>query len=78
MKTTYSVMTNGEMSITDTSHKDACNMFSKVFHASDKTKHMAMIEHTKDAAGNLLSSTIVLQVTGRPNFKAIKTMGEGK
>lgn len=78
MQTTYSVMTNGEMSVADTSHKDACSVFGRVFHANDKTKHMAMIEHTKDAAGNLLSSNIVLQVTGRPNLKAIKQQEANK
>lgn len=78
MKTTYSVMINGSISVADTSHKDACNVFSQVFHANDKSKHMVMMEHTKDAQGNLLSSTVVLQVSGRPNLKAIKAMEASK
>lgn len=78
MKLSYSVITNGEMSVSNTSHENACDVFGKVFHANDKTKHMVMMQHTKDAQGQITSSSVVLQISGKPNLKAIRAMETSK
>lgn len=75
-KEVYSTVCNGHVEANQVDMETAMDKFVEVFHQNDKRKHVALHRHLVDRTGNIFSTKIILQVTGRPNLPRIS--GDGK